>query len=482
MVVVMASRRNLAVLLLALVGLVGLIAAFAFYIQAIRPPRQFRIAAGAIDGVYYAGAQQIRDEVAKRGFIARVLETGGSTENLGLLKTGRAEIGIIQGGVATFTDTTGLTTLSMLGYEPIWLFYRKDRFSPEFRTSGTAGLEELRGKRVNLGATGSGAQLLGQEILELIGITPDDFTLLEEGMTTSAQMLQDGELDAALFITPVRNPIIANLARDPQLELRHSVDGAALSRQVQALNDITLQSGVLDIANRLPAEDVPLLGLRIALVGRQGIHPDLVRLVVSTLPTVPMIRAPAAVGQRFEFPNLNNPEIPANPDALQFYMEGETPFERFLPFDIASPLARFYLLLLPLAVLALPAWSLMKFVYGWFMKSRLLNWYPVITAIDRKIDQYNLEQVDEQIAYLAQIDAEISRRANVTKGYQPAYLDLRYHISFVTGRLQEQRARLLALQGGTASGTISGENPSAQPTWEHKQDQAEQQSGLQGVH
>jgi hypothetical protein len=152
------------------------------------------------------------------------------------------------------------------------------------------------------------------------------------------------------------------------------------------------------------------------------------------------------IGQRGEFPTIDGTEIAPNPDAVEFFRSGPTPFERYLPFEIASPLSRFYLLLLPLVVLAVPAWSLLVGGYNWHMNSRVLNLYPEITAIDRDLEKYAVEQVNEKMKFLDELDAEITRRTRVTKGYLPAYFHLRSHMHYVRGRLEERRSALLGTQ------------------------------------
>jgi len=430
------SRRWYRPLLVFLL-LIGLAAAAVLAVDAMRPPRQFRIAAGAADGMYHAVATRMSKALAAQGIHSEVLVTAGSVENLSLLKSGQADFGVIQGGVAHLTDTTGLSTVAMIGYEPVWIIVNRASFDKD-----VAALQpqDFRNKRIGIGAPGSGIQPVAREILAKVNVADANAVFVEDGMANMATKLRAGELDAAFFVTPASNPIIQDLVRDPALGFFQPRFGDAATHILPYLNMVVLHRGQFDLENVIPAEDTELLATRIGLVAREGAHPDLVRLLLTRLPST--LANPGLIGERDEFPTLAGWEIPPNPDAVEYFKSGTTPFERYLPFEIASPLSRLYLMLLPLVVLAVPAWSLIKNTYKWYTNNQVLKWYPEITAIDRQLDNYASAQVEEKIAFLDNLDTEIARRVKVSKGLLPAYFDLRTHINYVMGRLQQRREEL----------------------------------------
>lgn len=431
------SRRWIWVLLGALL-LVALAAAAVWALNAVRPPTRFAIASGSKEGTYYSMTTRFSNNLLKRGFQASVLETAGSAENLHLLKTGKADFALVQGGVAGITDTAGLSTVAMVSYEPVWLLINRSSFDKDVSELGPP---DLAGKRIGIGAPGSGIQPVARDILHQVGISETNATLVELGIAAMAEGLRNDTLDVAFFVTTASNPTVQGLVRDPEIVLYEPIFRDAMTRKLPYLFPVTLNRGSFDMGQVIPEQDIPLLAVKTALVARQGIHPDLVRLALLTIPeTVPRV---SLIGERGEFPTLEGAEIEPNPDALEYFRSGTTAFERYLPFEIASPLSRFYLLLLPLAVLAVPAWSLIVNGYKWYMNSRVLNWYPEITAIDRDLDKYSLEQVDEKVKFLDELDAEITGRTKVSKGYLPAYFHLRSHMSYVKGRLEQRRAALL---------------------------------------
>lgn len=435
---------------IAIVALLGLAAATALALLAIQPPRSFRIAAGASDDTHFADSRELSDALAARGYSVEVLETEGALDNIQLLREAKADVAIVKGGVEAFTDTAGLATMAVLGYEPLWLIYNRAQFSERFANAGVVDLPELSGKRIGIGLPGSGVHLIATEVLDYVGVGAGDATLVEEGTSRTADRLLTGELDAAFFVTPVNNPVIRKLADDPRLGIAATPEQEAVSRIFPFLTPITLHRGVIDLQKRVPSEDIPMMATRYSAVVRSDINADLVRLLLSLLPTTRQFRAPSLVGERYEFPNLNNPQIPPHQDAAHFFREGQTPFDRVLPFELASPLSRFYLLLLPLFVLAVPVWTLGKAAYRWYMSSQINRWYPRISLIERNLRSYDMAQIDEHIAFLRDLEKDISRKVKVTRGYLSAHFDLLYHVHFVTEQLLERRAALLEQQQSLA--------------------------------
>jgi hypothetical protein len=208
------------------------------------------------------------------------------------------------------------------------------------------------------------------------------------------------------------------------------------------------------VAEEFPPEDVPALATRATLVGRTDLHPDLARLVVAAIPAA---LPPAWVGDPHAFPSLVDTQLPVNEDARKFLVEGPTPLEGFLPFEVASPLSRIYLVLLPLLVIAFPLFTLTRASWAWFLRSRIVGWYPRIHAIERGIDSADLDELLRQREFLGSLSEQVSHKTKVPASYLAAYYDLRADIEYVTHRLD---ARIATLQ---AAGTTAAQGAGAVP-------------------
>ena len=89
-----------------------------------------------------------------------VVATGGSVENLALLRDPKSgvDIALVQGGSVGKVPGE-LESLGTLFYEPLWIFHR----------SGLEGatLAALRGRKVSIGPVGSGSHALLLRLLKL---------------------------------------------------------------------------------------------------------------------------------------------------------------------------------------------------------------------------------------------------------------------------------------------------------------------------
>ena len=113
-------------------------------------PKHLVIATGRPDGAYAAFAERYRGLLREQGITLEVRSTAGSIENSSLLRSADNDVRLafVQGGTATAEDRRELVSLGSLYLEPIWVFYRGDQTLDR--------LSQLHGKRIAIGATGSG--------------------------------------------------------------------------------------------------------------------------------------------------------------------------------------------------------------------------------------------------------------------------------------------------------------------------------------
>jgi TRAP transporter TAXI family solute receptor len=436
---------------LAVATLVALAVLGALVYFVARPPHELAIASGPNGGMYHAFAEQLRVQLARRGFTLRVLTTEGSVDNVRLLADRAVDIGIIQSGTDTYTDMSGMRAVAELFYEPVWLFHR--RVVPPIDS-----LDDLAGGRVSIGPDGSGTNVLARRLLEENELDLASLTLVAHTNDEAVAALRSGDTDAAFFVVSPSAPLIAALARDATLVIMDEPEADAYSRRLPYLSSVVLSRGVLDLADDVPPQDLRLVAATATLVARDGLNPDLARLLVETIPAA--LPHPL-VGDPRQFPTLRDTTLPVNDDARRYLVEGPTPLERILPFDIASPLSRLYLVLLPLVVLIFPLWAVIRAAYRWWMFGRIGNYYPRIHAIERNLSRATLPELDQQLAYLRTLEEHLPDRTRVTTGYLPLYFDLRNHIAFVERQVEARRA---ALTTAADEASRQGESPTAAAT------------------
>ncbi len=443
------GRKLLASLVLGVIAalLVGMVAV----VLLGRPPKTFTLAAGQPGGMYASFASSLQEALATEGIDVEIIETAGSIENAELLRTGNADVGLIQSGTEFLTDIGGSTALAEVFYEPFWIFARAGVIEV------VDGIPVLAGKRLAIGPAGSGTNATARALIDQTGSTA---IALEWTTDEAIEGLAAGTIDAAFFVVAANAPLVAELAAIAELELLAVPNVEGLARRLPFLSPVTLFRGTFDPgATPVPPQDMAMLAARATLMGRDGLNPDLARLIVRELPAVLPV---PYVGDLDAFPSLAQTRFPLNEDARKYLAEGPTPLEAFLPFEIASPLARIYLILLPLLVLAFPIYTLAKAGWEWFNNSRVNSWYPRINAIERNLEASGLDELMAQQDFLVGLDQQLARQRRVPAGKMGTLYQLRTHLSFVIRRV-EARIAELGGEGALAAAKANDVDPDLDP-------------------
>jgi TRAP transporter TAXI family solute receptor len=166
-------------------------------------------AGGPEGGEYSRVVNAILGTLSKNRRKAHVVgvETEGSIENALLLGRGQADYGLVQSDVAwlavsgagPFAIDGPLTRLAALGSlypEPVHIVVARD--SPIRR------VEDLRGKRVDLGTPQSGTRLNAVAVLDAHRLAAKDLTVQGDGPRAALHKLRAGQIDA--FFTTIGAP------------------------------------------------------------------------------------------------------------------------------------------------------------------------------------------------------------------------------------------------------------------------------------
>ena len=115
------------------------------------------------------------------------------------------------------------------------------------------------------------------------------------------------------------------------------------------LTRLVLLQGVIDFEKNIPANDVSLIADTQADVVRKNLHPELVYLLAQALSKE---YSAAGIFQRAgEFPTVTDPEFPVAQNALDFYKNGPSFLNRYLPFWMVSHVQRLFAVLLAAEVI-----------------------------------------------------------------------------------------------------------------------------------
>jgi TRAP transporter TAXI family solute receptor len=187
--------------------------------------------------------------------------------------------------------------------------------------SGITSLADLRGKRVSIGAPGSGTEVNAAAILNANGITYDDIDEQRLNFNETADALSNGDIDAGIWSVGAPTSSIMNLAttKDIVLIALSEAEMAAARGADPVFAMTTLPGGTYEGV----AEDTPVLGVPNVLVVSSDMSDDLAYNITRAMfEQIESLRAvhPAANETSVEFTMLATP-IPLHPGAIRYYEE-----------------------------------------------------------------------------------------------------------------------------------------------------------------
>ena len=206
-----------------IVTFMALFAALAVTTVAAAAPTYMSVATGGTSGTYYVVGGAIASAITKGGKIQCTAETGNaSVANLNLVATEGIEIAFVQNDIAYWAYNGEL----MFQGKPAKNIRAVASLYPEHiqavvtKESGIKTLADLKGKRVGIGAPGSGVEGDVQAIFKVAGLTYDDLAkadFLDFAATTSR--FKDNQIDAGFVVAGYPTASIMDLTTTKDVTL-----------------------------------------------------------------------------------------------------------------------------------------------------------------------------------------------------------------------------------------------------------------------
>ena len=392
------------------------------------PPKVIRIATGAKNGAYYTFAQQYAHLLASDDIMLEIVPTAGSVENLQLLKSGSVSLALVQGGIATPEDKQRLQSFGSLFLEPVWIFTRAQKPIRRF--------VELKGKRVAIGAAGSGTNFLAMQLLAATGINEANTTLVRGDSAQAVAALSQGAVDAAFFVASPVAPLIRSLLEDGNLQVLNFDRAPAYGRLCPFLSPVTLAEGVVNLERNMPSQDTTLVAVAANLAARTDLNASLIPALLNAVSKVH--EAGGLLEQKRQFPSIDFVDLPLNDDARRYIANGPSFLFRWLPYAWAVWLDRLKILVLPFLALLIPLFRIAPPLYNWRIRSKIYRWYAVVREVDVAV-QNKVISGDAQMLLnrLAQLEQEVAS-VSVPLSYTGELYNLRLHIGFLRQELEER--------------------------------------------
>lgn len=169
---------------------------------------------GSPTGTYYAYGGVISQYIQNNTNItAKPVSTGGSKDNIQGVDIGDYQLGTVQSDVMDYAwngtrtfETDGkidtFRTVAGLYAEAVQLVTT----NPDIKS-----VKDLKGKKVSIGAPGSGVYFNAMDTLAAAGLTETDIKPQYQNFDESADALKDGKIDAAFIVAGAPTPAITEL-------------------------------------------------------------------------------------------------------------------------------------------------------------------------------------------------------------------------------------------------------------------------------
>ncbi|MCL2000003.1 MAG: TAXI family TRAP transporter solute-binding subunit [Planctomycetes bacterium] len=303
-----------------------MLAAVVFALAAgfVQTGERLTMGTGGTAGVYYplggAMAQLITNK--NPGVEVSAQSTGATGENLRLIQAHDIDIAIVQNdlthaaynGEAPFTSK--LQDLRAVG-----------RLYPEYLhviasvDSGIKQIADFKGKRVSVGARGSGNEANCRQIFDFYGLSYDNIQAIFLPYGETADQFKDRQIDAFVFTIGTPNPAIQDITTLQTIQFV-PVDG-------KARDDIVAKFPYF-AKDQIPADSyrgqttpVETLSVQAMLIVNKNLSDDLVYAITKTIfDNIPELAQSHSKAAEFDLTKaMNGVTIPLHPGAERYFKE-----------------------------------------------------------------------------------------------------------------------------------------------------------------
>ncbi|WLD59313.1 TAXI family TRAP transporter solute-binding subunit [Salinispirillum sp. LH 10-3-1] len=303
---------------------VALCATLALGFSTAQAQTTLSIATGGTGGVYYPIGGGLAELIGQHipGYSGAVEVTGASVENMGLIHREDSDLAIaLADTVFQAYNGTGRFDGRPLDVVALASIYPNAVQIVTLANSGITSLDDLRGKRVSVGAPGSGTELNARALLESNGLSYDDMSVQRLNFNETADALRDGDIDAGFW--SVGPPTSSILSLATQRDIRLVSLTTTQIRNAQSVEPVfapyVLRAGLYEgVTSPTQSVSIPNV-LTVNPAMSEELAYQLTKLLFEEVEYLRAIH-PAANDTTVEF-SLTSTPIPMHPGALRYYEE-----------------------------------------------------------------------------------------------------------------------------------------------------------------
>ena len=181
------------------------------------------IGTGGTAGTYYPIGGAIAEVLNKEipGMSASAQSTGASVANINMLGDGEIDLATVQNDIAYYAahGTEMFKDKKVDGLQGIASLYPETCQFVTLKSSGIKSLAELKGKRVAVGAVGSGVEANVRQILAAYGVTYNDIDAQYLSFAEGASALKDGNVDVSVLTAGYPTASVQDIASQNPVRL-----------------------------------------------------------------------------------------------------------------------------------------------------------------------------------------------------------------------------------------------------------------------
>ncbi|NLL17904.1 MAG: TAXI family TRAP transporter solute-binding subunit [Clostridia bacterium] len=164
-------------------------------------PERISIATGGTGGTYYPYGGAMADIINKYvdGLEAAAEVTGASVENARLLDSGDSAIGLLMNDVVYMAVNGEGAFDKAIDLRTLFVMYPNIMHVVSVDAGKVNSISDLKGKKVSVGAPGSGTETMSSEVLGALDITYDDFSVFRLSFAENTQALRDNVIDVGIW-------------------------------------------------------------------------------------------------------------------------------------------------------------------------------------------------------------------------------------------------------------------------------------------
>ena len=283
------------------------------------------LATGGTSGTYYpfggSMAQIFNSKIQNMNVTAQA--TGASVENLKLIGQKEAELAIVQNdmtdyaynGTEAFKDSkiANVRVIANLYPEVIQIVSSAD--------SGIKTLTDIKGKKFSVGAPGSGVEANARQLLDVMGMTYNDFSANYLSFAESADSLKDNHIDGFLFVSGIPNAAIQDTATTSSLNFVSIPDDVIkkLIDKYPFFTEIVIPAGTY----KGQTADVKTVAMKATLVAGAEVPEKVIYdLTKALFENQPELASAHAKGAELSLESaVNGVSVPFHPGAEKYYKE-----------------------------------------------------------------------------------------------------------------------------------------------------------------